>query len=55
MAEKETALDCLWVVGCGPQLLHTEDLAHFINYTAHEVSTSVTQEPGQGSKDQDVT
>ena len=45
----------LWVVGCGPQLLHTKDLAHFINYTAHEVSISVTQEPGWGSKDGDVT
>ena len=45
----------LWVVGCGPQLLHAEDLAHFINYTAHEVSIPVIQEPGQGSKDWDVT
>ena len=41
----------LWMVGHGPQLLHTKDLAHFIDYTVHEVSTSVTQEPGQGSKD----
>ena len=45
----------LWVVWCGLQLLHTEDRAHFVDYTAHEVSTSATQEPGQGSKDQDVT
>ena len=37
------------------EFLHAEDLAHFINDTAHEVSTPVTQEPGQGSKDQDVT
>ena len=45
----------LWVVGCGPQLLHAEDLAHFIDYTAHDVSISVTQEPCWGSKDQNVT
>ena len=45
----------LWVVGCGLQLLHNKDLAHFFNYTAHEVSTSATQEPGLGSKDGDVT
>ena len=30
----------LWVVGHGLQLLHAEDLAHFIDYTTHEVSTS---------------
>ena len=30
------------------------NLAHLINYTAYEVSTSITQEPGQGSKDQNV-
>ena len=41
----------LWVVGCGLQLLHTKDLAHFIDYIAQEVSTSVTQKPSQGSKD----
>ena len=45
----------LWVVGHGLQLLHAKDLAHFINYTTHEVSTSFTQEPGQDSKDGDVT
>ena len=45
----------LWVVRHGPQCLHAKDLAHFVNDTAHEVSTPVTQEPGQGSKDQDVT
>ena len=44
----------LWVVGHGPQLLHAKDLALFINYTT-QVSTSVTQEPGWGSKDGDVT
>ena len=41
----------LWVVGLGLQLLHAKDLAHFIDYTAHEFSTSVTQEHGRGSKD----
>ena len=45
----------LWVVGHGLQLLHAKDLAHFVNYAIHEVSTSVTQEPSQGSKDGDVT
>ena len=45
----------LWVVGHGLQLLHAENLAHFVDYTTHEVSTSVTQEPGLGSKDQNVT
>ena len=43
------------VVGHGLQLLHAKDLAHFVDYTAHKVSTPVTQEPGQGSKDWDVT
>ena len=47
-------LVCGWL-GYGLQFLHAEDLAHFVNDTAHEVSTPVTQEPGQGSKDQDVT
>ena len=41
----------LWVVGHGLQLLHAEDLAHLIDYTTHEISTSVTQEPGWRSKD----
>ena len=45
----------LWVVGHGLQLLHIKDLAHFIDYTAHEVSTSVAQGPGWGSKDWNVT
>ena len=29
----------LWVVRCGLQFLYTEDLAHFIDAAAHEVST----------------
>ena len=45
----------LGVVRCGLQFLHAEDLAHFINDTAHLVSTTITQEPGQGPEDQDVT
>ena len=45
----------LWVVGHGLQLLHAKNPAHFVDYSADEVSTSVTQEPGRGSKDQDVT
>ena len=36
----------LQVVRHGLQFLHAEDLAHFVNDTAHEVGTSVTQEPG---------
>ena len=43
----------LWVVGHGPQLLYAKDLAHFLNHTTHEVSTSVTQESDQGPKDRD--
>ena len=45
----------LWVVRHGLQLLHTKDLAHFVDYAAHEVSSSITQEPGWGSKDWNVT
>ena len=45
----------LQVVRHGPQFLHAKDLAHFINNTAHKVSTPVTQEADRGSKDQDVT
>ena len=40
----------LWVVRHGPQFLHAKDLAHFIDYTAHKVSTPVIQEPGWGPK-----
>ena len=45
----------LWVVRHGLQLLHAKNLAHFIDNTAYKVSTPVTQEPGWGSKDWDVT
>ena len=45
----------LWVVRHGLQFLHAEDLAHFINDTAHKVSTFVTQEPGWGPEYRDVT
>ena len=41
----------LWVVGHDLQLLHAKDLAHFINYTAHEVSTLFTQKHDWASKD----
>ena len=34
--------------------MHAEDLAHFVDDTAHEVSTPVIQESGWGPKDQDV-
>ena len=37
------------------QFLHAKDLAHFVNDTAHKVSTLVTQEPGQGPEYRDVT
>ena len=46
---------CFWVVQCGPQFLHTEELTHLINDAAHEVITPITQESGWGSEDQDVT
>ena len=45
----------LGVVGHGPQLFYMKDLAHFLNYTTGEASTSITQEPGWGPKDRDVT
>ena len=32
----------LGVVGHGPQLFYAKDLAHFLNYTTGEVSTSIT-------------
>ena len=40
----------LGVVGHGLQLFNAKDLAHFLNYTTHEDSTSITQEPGQGQR-----
>ena len=43
------------VVRHGPQFLHAKDLAHFVDDSAHKVSTPVTQEPGWGPKDQDLT
>ena len=45
----------LWVVGHGLQSFYAMDLAHFLNHTAGEASTSITQEPGQGPEDRDVT
>ena len=45
----------LGVVGHGPQSFDAKDLAHFFNYTTCEANTSITQEPGQGPKDRDVT
>ena len=32
----------LGVVGHGPQLFYAKDLAHFLNYTTYEASTSIT-------------
>ena len=32
----------LGVVGCGLQSFYIKDLAHFLNYTTGEVSTSIT-------------
>ena len=45
----------LAVVGHGPQLFDAKDLAQFLNYTTHEASTSITQEPGWGPEDRAVT
>ena len=45
----------LWVVWHGLQFLHAKEHTHFINDAAHKVSTPITQEPGWGPKDQDVT
>ena len=45
----------LWVVGCGPQSFDAKYLAHFVNHTTSEASASITQEPGQGPKNRDVT
>ena len=45
----------LWVVRCDQQFHHAEDLAHFVDDTAHKASTSVTQEPDWGPKYGDVT
>ena len=45
----------LGVVGCGLQSFDAKDLAQFLSYTTHEASTSITQEPGWGPEDRDVT
>ena len=45
----------LWVVGSAPQFLYAKDLAHFLNYITHKVSTSITHEPDQGPTIRDVT
>ena len=45
----------LGVVGHGLQSFDDKDLAYFLNYTTDEASTSITQEPGWGPKDRDVT
>ena len=46
---------CLWVVEHGPHSFDAKDLPHFLNHTTCEASTSITQEPGWGPKDRDVT
>ena len=45
----------LGVVGHGLQSFHAKDPAQFLNYIISEASTSITQQPGWGSKDRDVT
>ena len=45
----------LWVVQHGPQFPHAEKHTHFINDAAHKVSTPISQEPGWGPEDWDVT
>ena len=45
----------LVVVGHGLQFLYAKDLAHFLSHVTHDINTSITQEPGWGSKDRDVT
>ena len=45
----------LGVVGHGLQSFDAKDLAQFLNYITSEASTSITQEPGQGPEDRDVT
>ena len=45
----------LRVVWHGLQLLHAKECTQFFNNAAHKVSTPVTQEPGRGPKDWDVT
>ena len=45
----------LWVVQHVLLFLHAKEHTQFVNDAAHKVSTPITQEPGQGPKDQDVT
>ena len=45
----------LGVVRHGSQLLHAEEFTYLINDAAHKVCTPITQEPGWGTKDWDVT
>ena len=45
----------LEMVGHGLQLFDAKDLAHFLNYTTHKASTSITQEHDWGPRDRDVT
>ena len=45
----------LGVVGHGLQSFDAKDLAQFFNYATHEASTSITQEPGWGPEDRNVT
>ena len=39
----------------GLQFLHAEEHTQCINDAAHKVSTLITQKPGQGPEDRDVT
>ena len=39
----------------GLQFSHAKEVTHLIHDAAHKVSTLITQEPGQGPKDWDVT
>ena len=40
----------LWVVGHGPQSFYAKDLAHFLNHSTCEASTSITHDPGWDPK-----
>ena len=43
------------MVGHGLPSFDAKDLAHFLSHTTSEASTSITQDPGQGPEDRDVT
>ena len=45
----------LGMVGHGLHSFDAKDLVQFLNYITSKASTSITQEPGQGPKDRDVT